>query len=77
MFGLAFLALPIVGAYAVYVDATDREAAGALWWAALTLVVGYGLGPILLGVFLALYLVVHAVEARLKRRRTGTGVRRN
>ncbi|AXR82255.1 hypothetical protein [Natrarchaeobaculum sulfurireducens] len=42
MFGILFLLLPVVGAYAVYVDATDRETEGAIWWALLTLVVGYG-----------------------------------
>ena len=43
-------------------DATDRETEGPIWWALLTLVVGYGIGPIAMGVFLVCYLLVHLLE---------------
>ena len=62
MFGILFLLLPVAGAYAVYVDATDRKTEGPIWWALLTLVVGYGIGPIAMGVFLVCYLLVHLLE---------------
>ncbi|MGQ3412186.1 hypothetical protein ACT4ML_07970 [Natrinema sp. LN54] len=71
MIDLLYGSLPIVGAYAVYVDATDRETDRPIWWAITTLAVGYALGPVLMAVFLLLYLVLHAIEARWIRRGRG------
>ncbi|MEY7849755.1 hypothetical protein AB7C87_11230 [Natrarchaeobius sp. A-rgal3] len=73
MFGILFMVLPIVGAYAVYVDAVDRDTDGPVWWAVLTLVIGYGVGPIFLGLFLVLYLVLHFLEAKWAGRRSVSG----
>ncbi|WP_222915259.1 hypothetical protein [Natrinema sp. SYSU A 869] len=74
MIGIVAAFAPVFGAAAVYVDATDRDADWPIWWTALTLAVGYLFGPILLGLFLAIYLALHAVEARWDRRRAATGV---
>lgn len=62
MFGVIVLVLPIIGAYAVYIHATNREADGPIWWSLLTLVIGYGLSPILMALFLVLYVLLHAAE---------------
>ncbi|ELY90088.1 hypothetical protein [Natrinema altunense] len=62
MIGLLYGSLLLGGAYAVYVDATDRETDCPIGWAIATLVVG-SVGPIFLGMFLLLYLVLHAIEA--------------
>ncbi|RQG90573.1 hypothetical protein [Natrarchaeobius chitinivorans] len=69
MFGVLFLVLPIVGAYAVYVDAVDRGTDGPVWWGISTLAVGYGVGPIVMGLFLVLYLLGHFLEDQLSARR--------
>ncbi|AFO58886.1 MULTISPECIES: hypothetical protein [Natrinema] len=74
MFGPLYSVLLIAGAYAVYVDATERETDSPIGWAIATLAVGYALGPILLGVFLLLYLVLHAIEARWGRWSRGHAV---
>lgn len=71
MFGLVIFVLPIIGAYAVYIDATNRETDGPIWWALLTLVIGYLLTPILMAVFLLLYLLLHVGEEYWDRRHTG------
>ncbi|SDQ61823.1 hypothetical protein [Natronobacterium texcoconense] len=62
MFGVLTLLIPLLGAYAVYVDATARETDSPIGWAALTLIVGYGLGTVFVGAFLSVYLVSHVVE---------------
>ncbi|ELY78402.1 hypothetical protein [Natrinema pallidum] len=69
---ISFLLL-IMGVYAVYVDATRRETDCPIGWAIATLAVG-SVGPIFLGMFLLLYLVLHAIEARWVRWSRGHAV---
>ena len=69
MFAILPLQVTLLGAYAIYVDAIARDIDSPLGWALCTLLVGYLLGPIVLGAFLAVYLLSHALEGWWKTRK--------
>ncbi|WP_049921007.1 hypothetical protein [Halopiger djelfimassiliensis] len=74
MLGLFALILPAIGAYAVYVDGTNRDIAHPIGWAVCTAAIGYLVSPVLMGLYLALYLVLHWLEGVWQSGRPGVGI---